>query len=137
MAQLTEPDTEGEGRSPKQVLKPVFNQAQPVQVSQPAAQASVASEPQPAYQPSVQPKPAQASPAHANPLPKINTDKKIPVMKAGSMNISIKRPHAAQTNANAVQVNANPSVSVEQAYEDYIINERDLNVYWTEYAVNL
>ena len=58
-------------------------------------------------------------------------------MKAGSMNLSIKRPHAAQTNANAVQVNANPSVSVEQAYEDYIINERDLNVYWTEYAVNL
>lgn len=137
LAQLTEPDTEGEGRSPKQVLKPVFNQAQPVQVSQPAAQASVASEPQPAYQPSVQPKPAQASPVHANPLPKTDAGKKIPVMKAGSMNIFIKRPHAAQTNANAVQANANPSVSVEQAYEDYIINERDLNVYWTEYAVNL
>ena len=137
LAQLTEPDTEGEGRSPKQVLKPVFNQAQPVQVSQPAAQASVASEPQLAYQPSVQPKPAQASPVHANPLPKTDAGKKIPVMKAGSMNISIKRPHAAQTNANAVQANANPSVSVEQAYEDYIINERDLNVYWTEYAVNL
>ena len=47
LAQLTEPDTESEGRSPKKVLKPVFNQAQPVQVSQPAAQASVASEPQP------------------------------------------------------------------------------------------
>lgn len=134
LAQLTEPDAESEGRSPKQTLKPVFSQAQPAQVSQPAVGASV-SESQPVYQP--QPKPAETNAVHSNPLPKMDAGNKIPVMKAGSMNISIKRPYAAQMNANTAQASVKPSVSEEQAYEDYIINERDLNVYWTEYAVNL
>ena len=134
LAQLTEPDAESEGRSPKQTLKPVFSQAQPAQVSQPAAGASV-SEPRPVCQP--QPKPAETNAVHSSPLPKMDTGNKIPVMKAGSMNISIKRPYAAQKNTHAAQAGVKPSVSDEQAYEDYIINERDLNVYWTEYAVNL
>ena len=134
LAQLTEPDAESEGRSPKQTLKPVFSQAQPAQVSQPAAGASV-SEPRPVCQP--QPKPAETNAVHSSPLPKMDTGNKIPVMKAGSMNISIKRPYAAQKNTHTAQAGVKPSASDEQAYEDYIINERDLNVYWTEYAVNL
>ena len=134
LAQLTEPDAESEGRSPTQTLKPLFNQARPVQASQPAAQTSVASEPQPAYQP---PQAAPAPPVHPNPMQKIDTGKKIPVMKAGSMNISIKRPHAAQTNTNATQTNVKTPATDEQAYEDYIINEKDLNVYWNEFAANL
>ena len=134
LAQLTEPDAESEGRSPTQTLKPLFNQARPVQASQPAAQTSVASEPQPAYQP---PQSAPAPPVHPNPMQKIDTGKKIPVMKAGSMNISIKRPHAAQTNTNATQTNVKTPATDEQAYEDYIINEKDLNVYWNEFAANL
>ena len=134
LAQLTESDAESEGRSPKQTLKPVFSQAQPAQVSQPAAGASV-SEPRPVCQP--QPKPAETNAVHSSPLPKMDTGNKIPVMKAGSMNISIKRPYAAQKNTHTAQAGVKPSVSDEQAYEDYIINERDLNVYWTEYAVNL
>ena len=134
LAQLTEPDAESEGRSPKQTLKPVFSQAQPAQVSQPAAGVSV-SEPRPVCQP--QPKPAETNAVHSSPLPKMDTGNKIPVMKAGSMNISIKRPYAAQKNTHTAQAGVKPSVSDEQAYEDYIINERDLNVYWTEYAVNL
>lgn len=134
LAQLTEPDAESEGRSPKQTLKPVFSQAQPAQVSQPAAGASV-SEPRPVCQP--QPRPAETNAVHSSPLPKMDTGNKIPVMKAGSMNISIKRPYAAQKNTHTAQAGVKPSVSDEQAYEDYIINERDLNVYWTEYAVNL
>ena len=134
LAQLTEPDAESEGRSPKQTLKPLFSQAQPAQVSQPAAGASV-SEPRPVCQP--QPKPAETNAVHSSPLPKMDTGNKIPVMKAGSMNISIKRPYAAQKNTHTAQAGVKPSASDEQAYEDYIINERDLNVYWTEYAVNL
>ena len=134
LAQLTEPDAESEGRSPKQTLKPVFSQAQPAQVSQPAAGASV-SEPRPVCQP--QPKPAETNAVHSSPLPKMDIGNKIPVMKAGSMNISIKRPYAAQKNTHTAQAGVKPSVSDEQAYEDYIINERDLNVYWTEYAMNL
>ncbi len=134
LAQLTEPDAESEGRSPTQTLKPLFNQARPVQASQPAAQTSVASEPQPAYQP---PQAAPAPPVHPNPMQKIDTGKKIPVMKAGSMNISIKRPHATQTNTNATQTNVKAPATDEQAYEDYIINEKDLNVYWNEFAANL
>lgn len=135
LAQLTEADSESEGRSPMQTLKPLFNKSQPVQTPQSTTPPPVASEPQPTYQ---SPRTAPASSAtHPNPLPKLDAGKKIPVMKAGSMNISIKHPHAAQTNANAVQTNVKTSIPEEQAYEDYVINERDLNVYWTEYAVNL
>lgn len=135
LAQLTEADSESEGRSPTQTLKPLFNKSQPVQAPQSTTPPPVASEPQPTYQ---SPRTAPASSAaHPNPLPKLDAGKKIPVMKAGSMNISIKHPHAAQTNANAVQTNVKTSIPEEQAYEDYVINERDLNVYWTEYAVNL
>lgn len=135
LAQLTESDSESEGRSPTQTLKPLFNKSQPVQAPQSTTPPPVASEPQPTYQ---SPRTAPASSAaHPNPLPKLDAGKKIPVMKAGSMNISIKHPHAAQTNANAVQTNVKTSIPEEQAYEDYVINERDLNVYWTEYAVNL
>lgn len=135
LAQLTESDSESEGRSPTQTLKPLFNKSQPVQAPQSTTPPPVASEPQPTYQ---SPRTAPASSAaHPNPLPKLDAGKKIPVMKAGSMNISIKHPHAAQTNTNAVQTNVKTSIPEEQAYEDYVINERDLNVYWTEYAVNL
>lgn len=143
LAQLTEGDSEGEGRSPKQTIKPLFNQAQPAQASRPATQpqpqpqARQVSEPQPVYQQTAQSQPAPAAQSHASPIPKQETGKKIPVMKAGSMGISIRHSHAAQTKeATKAQVNVQDA-SEDKDYEDYLITERDLNVYWTEFAVNL
>lgn len=141
LAQLTEGDSEGEGRSPKQTIKPLFNQAQPAQASrpqsQPQPQPQQVAEPQPVYQQTAQSQPAPAAQSHASPIPKQETGKKIPVMKAGSMGISIRHSHAAQTKeATKAQVNVQDA-SEDKDYEDYLITERDLNVYWTEFAVNL
>lgn len=141
LAQLTEGDSEGEGRSPKQTIKPLFNQAQPAQASrpqsQPQPQPQQVAEPQPVYQQTTQPQPAPAAQSHVSPIPKQETGKKIPVMKAGSMGISIRHSHAAQTKETTkAQVNVQ-DVAEDKDYEDYLITERDLNVYWTEFAMGL
>ena len=162
LAQLTaDNDISGGGQGPaKQSLKPVFNQAQTNHTAQASANQAypqattghyntTASQNQPAGQQQVTNKPstqqqttapaAAASPAgHPNPLPKTNTEKKIPVMKAGSFGISIRRQSAQQPAANSSTTNANaPVQQVEQAYEDYIFNEKDLNYYWREFAARL
>lgn len=137
LAQLTEGDSEGEGRSPKQTIKPLFNQAQPAQASQPQPQPQQVAEPQPVYQQTTQPQPAPAAQSHVSPIPKQETGKKIPVMKAGSMGISIRHSHAAQTKETTkAQVNVQDGAE-DKDYEDYLITERDLNVYWTEFAMGL
>lgn len=142
LAQLGGPDEESEGRSPKQTLKPVFNQSQPVQSSRPAAQVqpSTVSESEAIYPQTVssQPVAAPVGPVmHANPLPKQEAGKKIPVVKAGSMGISIRRPHVAQKQDTVRLTDVSTSSSEDKDYEDYLITERDLNVYWNEFAVNL
>ena len=142
LAQLGGPDEESEGRSPKQTLKPVFNQSQPVQSSRPAAkvQPSTVSESEAIYPQTVssQPVSAPVGPVmHANPLPKQEAGKKIPVVKAGSMGISIRRPHVAQKQDTVRLTDVSISSSEDKNYEDYLITERDLNVYWNEFAVNL
>lgn len=165
LAQLTaDNDISGGGQGPaKQSLKPVFNQAQTNHTAQASANQAypqatheatghyntTESQNQPAGQQQVTNKPstqqqttapaAAASPAgHPNPLPKTNTEKKIPVMKAGSFGISIRRQSAQQPAANSSTTNANaPVQQVEQAYEDYIFNEKDLNYYWREFAARL
>ena len=141
LAQLTEGDSEGEGRSPKQTIKPLFNQAQPAQASrsqsQPQPQPQQVAEPQPVYQQTTQPQPAPAAQSHVSPIPKQETGKKIPVMKAGGMGISIRHSHAAQTKETTkAQVNVQDAAE-DKDYEDYLITERDLNVYWTEFAMGL
>ena len=148
VTQLTaEPEDAAGGHRPKKTLNPVFNQTQAASAS-PAPQpqsAPAASAQQPAATAYTQPaapaetlrEPAQPN-IHANPLPKADTGKKTPVLKAGSIGMSIRRPHAQQ--ATATQQNAPAASSVTQAeeeWEDYIFNEKDLNYYWREFAVRL
>lgn len=59
-------------------------------------------------------------------------------MKAGSIGISIRHPHAGQTPAQH-QPTEKPAETAEPAeqWEDYIINERDLDYYWREFAARL
>ena len=166
VAQLTaEAEEPGQGRSPKQTLSPVFNQAtaqaaqsatpkpQPAAgnyAAQPAGNyAATLQQPNVSYRPAEPVQPAAAAPSpqapvsgtgpvHASPLPKASTDKKIPVMKAGSMGISIRRSQAPQTEKAAPATQATASTPQADAnWEDYVFNEKDLNYYWREFAARL
>ena len=166
VAQLTaEAEEPGQGRSPKQTLSPVFNQAT-AQAAQPATPkpqpaagnyaaqpagnyASTLQQPNASYRPAEPVQPATSAPSpqasasgagpmHANPLPKTSAEKKIPVMKAGSMGISIRRSQAPQTEKAAPAAQATAAILQADAnWEDYIFNEKDLNYYWREFAARL
>lgn len=67
-----------------------------------------------------------------------NTDKKIPVMKAGNLGISIRRPQTVTpTNASTTATVKAVQPQEEENYEDYIFNEKDLDYYWREFAARL
>lgn len=166
VAQLTaEAEEPGQGRSPKQTLSPVFNQAT-AQAAQPATPkpqpaagnyaaqpagnyASTLQQPNASYRPAEPVQPATSAPSpqasapgsgpmYANPLPKTSAEKKIPVMKAGSMGISIRRSQAPQTEKAAPAAQATAATPQADAnWEDYIFNEKDLNYYWREFAARL
>lgn len=163
LAQLTgDNDVPGGGQGPtKQTLKPAFNQGQPssssaqTSNSQPYPQAThevsgnygstapkqpakpAASNVSAAVQQPAAPTTNVSAAAHPSPIPKANTEKKIPVMKAGSIGISIRRQAVQPQAANNGPVNTAATVPADQTYEDYIFNEKDLNYYWREFATRL
>lgn len=137
VAQLTaEEDDVTHGRSPKQAIKPIFTQ--PAAAQQPQA-APAAPQTRPATAPTVQPShtPQPAATPHATPAAVLmaqgKDEKKVPVMKMSGLGVSIKRPHTEEEQQKTVadNVTAQPATLPE---EDYIINERDVNYYWQEYA---
>jgi DNA polymerase-3 subunit gamma/tau len=141
IAQLTaEPDDVGHGRSPKQAIKPIFNQqnnaavqqqeAVPVSQNQQTAPASASNNTNAAPA-------AVVSSTHASPVAniKVKEEKKIPVMKAGSLGISIKNPYKNEQEQQAKVAKVNPSFNRHE--EDFAFNERDLNHYWIEFAQTL
>ena len=133
-AQLTLPDSDDliGGRSPRKRLKPLFKQqagTQPATQSQPQAGNAAATAP--------------AGPHNGNagmrksPLPELKEEKrKIPVMKAGTIGMSIRhRPTSTESTPKTVTT---PASSINQnTYEDYMFNEKDLNYYWREFAQKL
>ena len=150
LCQLNAPaDDVSEGHGPKQVIKPIFvgQQGQPANV-QPAqkqnTQQPVATVPEQQIPNQRQNTPQQqrvagqqpnGGPGHGSPLPKISTEKKIPVMTAASLGISIRKPAA---EAKAQQVNqANTPAPTQETWEDYIFTEKDLDYYWREFAAGL
>ena len=146
LAQITSGEEEAisGGRSPKQVIKPIFNQQtaptqQPQQAPTPAPQA----QPAPTVQPTttVQQPPRQQTPPSvaASLLAKEKEEKKIPVMKMGGLGVSIKQhPQTSASSTEKVAVTATtPTPAPQQPEEDYIFNERDVNYYWQEYAGQL
>ena len=163
LAQLTgDNDVPGGGQGPtKQILKPAFNQGQPssssaqTSNSQPYPQAThevsgnygstVPKQPAKPAAPNVSPASQQptaptsnvSAATHPSPIPKANTEKKIPVVKAGSIGISIRRQAVQPQAANNGPVNTAATVQADQTYEDYIFNEKDLNYYWREFATRL
>ena len=141
IAQLTaEPDDVSHGRSPKQAIKPIFNQqnnaavqqqvAAPVSQNQQTAPASVSNNTNAA--PAAVVSSAQTSPVTNI---KVKEEKKVPVMKAGSLGISIKNPYKNEQEQQTKVTESGPSLNRHE--EDFAFNERDLSHYWIEFAQSL
>lgn len=133
-AQLTLPDADDliGGRSPRKRLKPLFKQqtASPaVQQTQPQAGNAAAS--------------GQTLTNDVNvgirksPLPEIKEERrKIPVIKAGQLGMSIRhRPAQQETNKPTTPISSQGSNTSN--YEDYVVYEKDLNYYWRDFAQKL
>lgn len=149
VAQLTaEPEDAGSGHGPKKQLSPVFHTAQANQpIAQPAQATPAATAP--VSQPTPQPQPAAASAqpytstlqqsevpyTKSSPLPKVSTERKAPVIKAGSLGMSIRKTQTASAEPAArTASNAPVQQPVAETWEDYMFNEKDLGYYWREFA---
>ena len=141
VAQITaEGDDVSNGRSPKQVIKPIFTQ--PAAAQQPQATsvtpqsqtASTAAKPQAATATATA---TAKNMPHATPatilLAQGKEEKKIPVVKMSGLGVSIKRPKAEEEETKNVEA-TDTKQQAAQPEENYIINERDVNYYWQEYT---
>lgn len=162
LAQLTvEGDEASGGRSPKNVIKPIFNQpvaqassagAAPVQqgahsvpqsptaASHSAGPAASTQSPRPVtpQQPAspVAAAPSFTSSAVSSGQSRKEEGRKVPVMSLSSLGVSIKHPQRGQEEKKVQSVSSStPSHAVQE--EDLMFNERDLDYYWREYATQL
>ena len=162
LAQLTvEGDEASGGRSPKNVIKPIFNQpvaqassagAAPMQqgthsvpqsptaASHSAGPAASTQSPRPVtpQQPAslVAAAPSFTSSAVSSGQSRKEEGRKVPVMSLSSLGVSIKHPQRGQEEKNVQSVSSStPSHAVQE--EDLMFNERDLDYYWREYATRL
>ena len=158
VAQLTtEGDDVGDGRRPKQAIKPIFTQSVAAQQSQTVPATSqtqpvsavvtpVQQQQQQLQQPaSVQSVPVAGTspvipssadiPASGLKVP-VKEEKKIPVMNKAGLGLSIKHPQKEAVSQRTTTPQASSQVQ-SQPEEDYIFNEKDLNYYWQEYAGQL
>ncbi|MBR5612865.1 MAG: DNA polymerase III subunit gamma/tau [Bacteroidaceae bacterium] len=134
-AQLTLPDADDliGGRSPKRRLKPLFKQqAATNTATQNQSQTGVV---------------AAQTQATANggymgnrksPLSEIKEEKRIPIIKAGTIGMSMRRQPVSNVATNK-PTNSSPSTtsSVQTDYEDYVVYEKDLIYYWRDFASKL
>lgn len=135
-AQLTLPDSDdvSGGRSPKKKLKPIFTQqATPVVAMSPQSQTTTTAAPATSVAPSVA---NGTNTGRVSPLPLIKEEKKIPVIKADMLGMSIRRPLQQQEERKEVKVTST-ATQTNAVYEDYIFNEKDLGYYWREFATAL
>ncbi len=128
-AQLTLPDADDlvGGRSPKRKLKPLFKQqVAPVATTQAQSQTGNAVAPTTMNEANMG--------IRKSPLPEVKIEKKIPVMKAGHIGMSIR--HTAQKEQQPTTITKQTTVVNEADYEDYMFNEKDLSYYWRDFATN-
>ena len=134
-AQLTLPDAEDliGGRSPKRRLKPLFKQqvANNTAIQNQSQTGVVAAQTQ-----------ATANGGYMgnrkSPLPEIKEEKRIPIIKAGTIGMSMRRQPVSNVATNK-PTNSSPSTisSVQTDYEDYVVYEKDLIYYWRDFASKL
>ena len=144
LAQITSGEEESisGGRSPKQVIKPIFNTQASDQQTQPSKQTLAPNSQQ--VQPASKPAPTQQMQTPpsttATLLTQEKEEKKIPVMRMGGLGVSIKQhPQTSTSTENKGLTTPATTASTPQQpeEEDYIFNERDVNYYWQEYAGQL
>ncbi len=131
---LTEDDDISGGRRPTNTLKPIFKQhksksADAAKSTAHTVQNNAAAAPQSVSE--------SKQAVHVNPLPTIKEEKKIPVVKAGSLNISIRRTANTQDASSHSHNDVKKQTSYSESYEDYIFNENDLSYYWREFTTIL
>lgn len=134
-AQLTLPDADDliGGRSPKRRLKPLFKQ-------QAATNAAMQNQSQTGSA-------AAQTKAIANngysgnrnsPLPEIKEERRIPIIKAGTIGMSMRRqPVSSITPSIPTNTSTAKTNQVQADYEDYVVYEKDLNYYWRDFASKL
>ena len=135
-AQLTLPDADDlvGGRSPRIRLKPIFKQ-QTAESAVTSSQSKTGNVVATASGSTTNVQPG----LRKSPLPEIKEEKrKIPVMKAGTIGMSIRHRTNQQEESKTANTQTTP-ISTPQSdyYEDYIFNEKDLNYYWREFAQQL
>ena len=134
-AQLTLPDADDliGGRSPKRRLKPIFKQ-----------QASTNNAMQIQSQTGVVAAQTQATANggytgnRKSPLPEIKEEKRIPIIKAGTIGMSMRRQPNSNVTTNKPNNSPISTTNSGQAdYEDYVVYEKDLLYYWRDFASKL
>lgn len=134
-AQLTLPDGDDlvGGRSPKRRLKPIFKQ----QATTNTAMQSQSQTGSAAAQTKVSGNNGYTG-TQKKPLPEIKEERRIPIIKAGSIGMSMRRQPSStitpNTQPNSPSAKPNP---VQADYEDYVVYEKDLNYYWRDFASRL
>ena len=134
-AQLTLPDADDliGGRSPKRRLKPLFKQqaATNTAIQNQSQTGVVAAQTQ-----------ATANSGYMgnrkSPLPEIKEEKRIPIIKAGTIGMSMRRqPLSNATTNKPTNLSTSTTNSVQTDYEDYVVYEKDLIYYWRDFASKL
>ena len=134
-AQLTLPDADDliGGRSPKRRLKPLFKQ-----------QAATNTAIQNQSQTGVVAAQTQATTNSGymgnrkSPLPEIKEEKRIPIIKAGTIGMSMRRQPVSNTTTNKpTNLSTSTTNSLQTDYEDYVVYEKDLIYYWRDFASKL
>ncbi len=129
VAQLTqETEDSSGGRSPKQIIKPIFKPQQAA-----AQQQQTASTVAPAVK-DVKPKTTTPHQTPASILMAQGEERnKIPTVSINGLGVSIKRTQTSPATPQPVHHTPTPVKTTVQT-ENYIFNERDINYYWQEYA---
>ena len=134
-AQLTLPDAEDliGGRSPKRRLKPLFKQqaATNTAIQNQSQTGVVAAQTQ-----------ATANSGYMgnrkSPLPEIKEEKRIPIIKAGTIGMSMRRQPVSNTTTNKpTNLSTSTTNSLQTDYDDYVVYEKDLIYYWRDFASKL
>ena len=157
IAQITsgESDDDAHGRSPKQVIKPVFSSSgTPAQPTQSGANASVVAPKSSVQQPVAtqvsssvvgEIAPNQAASASVRESQSLSdvltkasqrTESKVPFMKGSSIGLSIKKMQS-DSDSDKDDTNSSHDVELSATVQNMPFDEENVNYYWRAYAAQL
>lgn len=157
IAQITsgESDDDAHGRSPKQVIKPVFSSSgTPAQPAQSGANASVVAPKSSVQQPVAtqvsssvvgETAPNQAASASVRESQSLSdvltkasqrTESKVPFMKGSSIGLSIKKMQS-DSDSDKDDTNSSHDVELSATVQNIPFDEENVNYYWRAYAAQL